>query len=283
MQLSSSVQLHALPSSDIQLAAAGKYGYEADYGGEVSRAAQSQEVVQRRPVAVTSLLVDGRVGQTWFGANRKMNRFFVLNLRQVINLLALSHTLARSFFQEAAVVISQQTTWHEQYSFEYAASVTQIFPKKLAEPKRFGTAATVIVAMEIAAKEIGSGFNVYDHLRILPANSFVDGLDKRWADRADQWSLKERHKPFSEILEISLRGPEESFGPAASVLKELSQGYCVTQWAAIRILEAVNGILPPDLRVGPVYESGEGEPSDWRLGTRNAAPSLRVPRFRNPA
>jgi hypothetical protein len=259
----------------------------AEQSAEPTAAAQStsSQSQNRRPENVISLLHAGEVQSGWYGANKRQNRFYVLNIREVLSALDLDHTLTRPYFQEAQRIIAEQTSWKAQYPFEYVSSHTQIYPRRRDEPKLFGHAATIIVAMEVAAREKQPTYNVYDQLRILSANYFVD--------RFDENKLRELTHYHSTLSSDAKR---EQFGESVAtstfeqtclvkILQEWSEnlltqmvsGFCVTKYTAEKLIDFVNSNYPSHLHVGPARASGEDAASQT-LGHKNAAPALRVPK-----
>lgn len=239
----------------------------------------------QRPIEVTALLHRGEVHGTWAFANRQKARFFVLNLELVLSQLhMLAHTKAQPYFAEAQSLIANETTWKTQHYFENLISHTQIYPDRIREAKIFGHAATIIVAMEVAANKLRPQLNVYDYLRILPATFFVDHFDKNRLqalsafhttmtpeDRAEKFGAAFAEKSFIDTcyLQIEQNRPD--------VVTEIADGYCATKYTAERLMAFVNKNYPPELHIGPVASSGE-DADNMQLGTKKAAPSLRVPR-----
>jgi hypothetical protein len=242
-----------------------------------------------RPVAVTDLLFEGEISPSWFIANKRMNRFFLLNLEPVLEDLNLDHTLAGPYFKDAAIVIASQTAWHTQYPFEYKSSHTQIFPDKRRKSKNFGHAVTIIVAMEKAAAVLKPGYNVYDKLRILAASYFVDSFDERRLgdlkkyynalsaeDRIATFGVGADKKSFDQVL---LEAIEQL--PRRSVHEQLAKGHCGSKYVCEKLEAFINTKFPSDLNVGPVLQSGAEDATNSALGRKNAAPDLRVPRIRS--
>lgn len=240
----------------------------------------------KRPSSVTSLLCNGGIYPEWYFANKGKNRFYVANLVRVMGLIDLKHTLTRSSFREAKDVIERETDWKAQYGFAYGASHTQINPDKRYSAKVFDNAATIIVAMEIAARESGSAVNVYDYLRIMPAQYFIDKLDGERREKLDayfhsiplevrqqKFGLKEAHHARSfEAACLAASDQLDSNG----LIKEMSFGSTVTKDVADRVCNFINSNFPHELHVGPVRGSGDPDTFSWKLGCRNAAQSLRV-------
>jgi hypothetical protein len=153
-------------------------------------------------------------------------------------------------------------------------------------PKHFGIAATIIVAMEVAAAELKPGLDVYEYLRIIPAQYFVDRLEAARleklrtyyaglseADRVEKFGEKGRSTSFDAVCLTHLG---QTYSDA--LLDEHSAGFCVTRYVADLLLEFVNKNFPAEYHVGPVYASGE-ESISTGLGIKNkAARSVRVPK-----
>ena len=231
-------------------------------------------------------MCQGHVYQGWYTANKRMNKFYVVNLDHVMDVLMVDYSSMERFFKKATEIILKETTWNKEYQSNYEASWTQLAPKVKNGPKHFGIAATIIVAMEAAAAELKPELDVYEHLRIIPAQYFVDRLEAARleklrtyyaglseADRVEKFGEKGRNASFDAVCLTHL-GQTYS----ATLLDEHSAGFCVTRYVAELLLEFVNKNFPAEYDVGPVYASGEDFISTG-LGTKNkAAPSLRVPK-----
>jgi hypothetical protein len=240
----------------------------------------------KRPEDVTRLLYGGETHSEWFPANRRANRFFVINLSSVIGHLDLDHTKAQPYFSRAQQAIADQTNWRTQFRFDYQSSHTQIFPGKQRLPKLFGHAATIIVAMEFAAAEIEPGYNVYDYLRILPAQYFVDRFDAavrerlmqshnamNVADRAAKFGAERAERSFDEVCLWKIDQEHST-----DLLQQITSGYCVTKYTAEKLAEFINEHYPEPKPFEIRSAGAEAVSND--LGTKNAAPALRVPRTR---
>ena len=250
---------------------------------DITRAEGRQ--LNRRPELVTSLLHEWQFHDAWAYANRRAARFYVINLPVVLGNLAAGITKFAADFDEAERVIAEDTKWPDEHrSFEYECSHTQIY--NIGEPKSFGRAATIIVAMEIAAARELASLNVYDYLRILPAHYFVDRFDSKRLTDLEAAHEKMRHdekvrkfgalaqKSFEEILLTNIEQSREG------LIRSLTDGYCVTRYTAEKLMTFVNTNYP-DLDIGPIRSSGQHSLSEG-LGLRNAAQGLRVPRTIDP-
>lgn len=238
----------------------------------------------RRPASVYALMQDGDVHPGWYLANKAQNRFYVLNLDYVMGVLAIDYTRARPYVERATATIAAETTWAEQYASDYECSHTQLSPDKRKGAKHFGRAAAIIVAMEIAAREKNNAINVYDWLRILPAQYFVDRLDRKRleelqafhaamseADRVAAFGEEDKAKPFDDLM---LRRIDQEF--SLGLLDEIVDGFCVTKYIANKIVGFINAHFPDRLHVGPVRISGQDGVSNG-LGKQRAARNMRVP------
>ena len=247
--------------------------------------------VNGRPQNVAKLVMGaGEISPHWFAENRRANRFYVVNLPAVVGQMKLEHTKSAIYFQKAAETIAQDTSWKQQFDFEYKSSHTQIFPRTgnggstPQTAKLFGHAATIIVAMELAAREKRPDLNVYDHLRVLAAHFFVDHFTPERLAALSTYhgklSTQERVQKFgAEAAEFSfektcLAAIEQYDG---RLLQQLTQKYCVTHHTATKLVEFVNTNYPAELHVGPVRSSGDNAASIG-LGTKNAAKDFRAPR-----
>jgi len=239
----------------------------------------------RRPADVRQLLCDHDVRLT-FSNSARQNRFYVVNLVTVLDILELKHTQAGTYFDEAEEIIKNQTDWTKQLNFiEFKSHHVHINNSKRLEAKYFGHAVTIIVAMEVAALRLGKSCNVYDFLRVLPA--------MHYADRFDAHRLATLKQKYSEMLSDERArkfGPDQSsysferlclaamIQPhSTGLLEKMTEGYCVTRYTAERLVRFVNENFDEELHVGPVVVSG-GESVSRNLGTRAAAPELRVPK-----
>lgn len=243
------------------------------------------KTLNRRPGNVADLLIGGELHSTWYHANARSNRFFLVNMQHVLARLGITYTNTQRYLEQAEAIIATETEWPRQLPFEYRSSHVQLSPEKLTKPKRFGHAATIIVAVEIMAKERDPRFNVYDLLRILPAQYFVDRFDL-----AQLNSLKEYYESLSDSEKAGIFGHaavSHSFERVCldtmeqphrnGLLEQLAAGFCVTKYTADKLVEFVENHFPPQLHVGPARSSGEDSIARG-LGNKNAAPSLRVPR-----
>ncbi|MEA2943237.1 MAG: hypothetical protein QOD09_3766 [Bradyrhizobium sp.] len=245
--------------------------------------------LSRRPAKVASLMRQGHVYPGWYTANKRMNKFYVVNLGHVMDALMIDYSSTERFFEKATEIILKETTWNKEYQSKYEASWTQLAPKIKNGPKHFGIAATIIVAMEVAAAELNPQFDVYEYLAIIPAQYFVDRLE---APRLQK--LRTYYAGLSEAERVATfgeNGRSTSFDAVClthlgqtyseALLDEHCAGYCVTRYVAELLLEFVNKNFPAEYHVGPVFASGEDSISTG-LGTDKAAPSLRVPKSLYP-
>jgi hypothetical protein len=262
-------------------------GMDAMSNGDVSL-----KLANCRPERVDSFLIQGETYDEWFLANKTANRFFILNIGEVVQRINPQHTTYnRSDFDEAERMIDENVDikWKDQYPFTYEASRTQLYPQVLHSAKRFGIAATLILAMDRTAQNNGLNINVYDYLRIVPAYYFVDGLT---ADRLA--AIEQNHEIMTVDAKLAKFGEDfidRSF-EATCLLKmeqdlnlqlitELSQGGCVTKYIADYIIKFVHDNYPHQLHVGPVRAAGQPS-SSYGLGVKNAVDKMRVPRKRKP-
>jgi hypothetical protein len=236
---------------------------------------------RRRPDDVTSLLHGWERHDAWNYANRRASRFYVINVPLVLGRLRLMTTKAGAYFDAAEKVIAEQTTWHNDQPFDYTCSHTQIYPQNIREPKTFGRAVTIIVAMEMAAADTQPELDVYHYLRILPAHHFVDGFDQKRLQELEAahngMRVEEKVEKFGPLAQksfedVCLASIEQS---KAGLVTSLTEGYCVTKYTAEKLMTFVNSNYP-ELKVGPVLSSGQHSISEG-LGEKNAAEGLRVP------
>lgn len=226
-----------------------------------------------RPSQLADLFFMGKPYDGWEVFNRSSNRFFVVNLTYVISALSLNHTSSGDYFRKALLEIGENTEWPAQANVEFQTSHTQVYPTERSKAKTLGRAACIIVAMEMAAKDKAPGLDVYDHLRIIPAWSFIDDFDM-----AALHDIEQRYKVDSKAPQgLSFREHvlRESGQFEPRLLEQMATGYCVTEYVAERIREAILPWEPYGGRLGPVRSAGEARTSDI-LGSRNAAAALRV-------
>jgi hypothetical protein len=238
----------------------------------------------RRPKSVTSLMCGRDVYPAWYISNKGKNRFFIVNIDYVMGRLDIDYTRTRAYFERATELIKKETQWNDEYGSDYVSSHTQINPTRRHEAKHFGHSVAIIVAMEVAATEKKIKFNVYDWLRILPAQYFVDRLDKGRLDALVEaytaLSDSERAAKFGTDAKLTfgdlcLTQIEQRFSPG--LLDEIVEGHCITKFTASLLMKFINENFPDDLHVGPVVASGMEAVSN-ALGTKRAAPRLRVPK-----
>lgn len=248
-----------------------------------------------RPANIQDLMLHGAIDRRWTAVNRDKNRFFVTNLDPVITDLGLQHTNAGDLFKKATLAVLNETAWVKQSGFDpadFGCSKTQIYPKDRGNAKLFGRTVTIVMALDLFNSELPANrrINVYDQLRILPAQYFVDKFDDKRFVALSEWydALAEsvRHQKFGE------RAPP-TFAEAAilhlgqhetHLLQEMTVGHTVSKYVADKFVDFVRAKCPDDLHLGPVKIAGE-EPHDPRtlLGTRAAAPALRVPKEFKPS
>ena len=252
-------------------------------GGPPSGEASAQR--NRRPTDVINLVIDGDELPTgWAFADQRHVRFFVINLELVMNELRLQPANTGLYFKRAKKLIADQMKWSEQHEFNYECAKAQVSQQNRRLAKLFGTAATIIVGMEMAAEELRPGFNVYDYLRILPARHFVDRFDQERLD-----ALIRFHAQITRDERARDSGPEfadtlfeatcfQKIGQnRPNVIAQLATGFCSTKFTANALMNFINERYPSELHVGPVRISGDQEAHSNSLGTKRAAPDLRVP------
>lgn len=204
--------------------------------------------------------------------------------------MALEHTTAKPYFAQATEVIRSETQWADQFGFDYQSSHTQIYPDKRGQPKLFGHAAAIIVAMEIAARTLRPELNVYDHLRVLPATSFIDG-----GDEAKLIALDEHYRKLDEAARVTTFGELAASLPFEAIVRhaiqqqyserlifQLTAGFTVTRWVADEIRAFVNPRVPNALQLGATKTAGDDNLVNPKLGSKKAAEHLKVPRRVEP-
>jgi hypothetical protein len=280
------------PSAQTGVAATTVAAGQAVASGQAVGSTAATEA-NRRPEFVEALIHEETITDKdhWFATNRRVNRFFVVNLQTVIARLDLKHTKSETYFRDAMAAIEAETQWKKQLPFEYVSSHTQIFPKNkqdAAQPRQsaklFGHCATIIVALELAAKHLNSQVNVYDYMRILPAQCFVDQFnEERLKDLTEYHSRLSRDE---RILKFGVDAGDSTFSSAClpaigqlkgRLLEQMTAGFCVTRFTANALVKHVNENYPAELHVGPVRSAGEDAIVEG-LGYKNAAPDLRTPR-----
>lgn len=263
---------------------------EGDQAAAGGVAAQPATVAGRnqRPQNVADLMFEAETYDGWFSANWKHNRFYVLNAKKLIGDLKLEHTKGAPAFTEAKRIINEDTDWPTQFAFDYGCSHTSIYPDKIESAKSFGHAVTIIVALEVWAASHNSSINVYDYLRIIPAQYFVDQLDKkRLAD------LAKHHNELTEDEKTAKFGVDArlSFNKLCvqrisqineNLLLQMVSGMCVTRLVGENLIAFINEHYPEDLHIGPVLPCGSDDAVSPGLGRKNAATALRVPKLRAP-
>lgn len=244
-----------------------------------------------RPQDVVHLLQEGEIHPTWASANKNKNRFYLLNIDIVIDNLAIDVTRMDKYFTDASNTIKQKTNWHQEGNFKFAASHVQINKSKRFLPKYFGSAATIIVALELIASKVKPSYNVYNWLRILQADFFVDrfnaerlqALEKHYkelkdSERTQIFGDEAKKENFEQII---LTGIEQGY--SSGLLRDLANGSCATRYTSNKLVDFINGRFPKSLEVGPVRLSGDPDRVIDILGERNTAATLRVPRRHDPA
>jgi len=254
---------------------------------------ESEAPRNQRPADVTSFFYQGEAYENWKLHNKNKNRFFVLNIDRVLDLLDISHTKMEADFAAACASVSA-SAWATQYRSEWDCSHTQIYPANRNAAKTFSRAVSVIEALNVTAARTRPDVNVYDFLRIVPAFYFIDGFDEeRLAaleahfstltpeqQREGLGSAGATIQTFSEACLLSV-----SQSSKGRLLKHLATGYCATKFVVEGIRTFVNSDrFPANLHVGPVLRAGEVSPQHGELPPRKAAArDLLVPRRREPA
>lgn len=230
------------------------------------------------PPGIPDLFVCGTMHETWWSANNRKNRFFVVGADFVISKLHLQHTDTKELFCSARERVNDYG-WKEQIrGFEWFCSHTQIRPEKRYEAKVFDRAALIIVALQIAAERkfldtpISNGqtsiekINVFDHTGILPAQYFIDQFDKEMLKQ-----LRQEYPGFDEecLKEIG------QYKVGSLLLDEMTDSYCVPKSVADKIIKFIYKKTSGSVAVGPTVNSGE-DCTCMHLGKKNAAPSLIV-------
>ncbi len=219
----------------------------------------------KRPKDPTKLLLQKDVKSLWQARNFKANRFSVLNLDLVIGEIGLEHTNSKKYFVKAEEAI-EKDGWRKLYKFEYSCSHTQIYPQNRSEARRFGHAATAIVALEFAAAELEPGYDVYEKLRILPATYFVDLFDRDQLAKA-----RSSNKTFDQEC-LATIGQEFD----KQLLNQHCWGMTVTKPVAEGLLTFLKATLP-NVNIGPVRCVGDPDQRSNSLGCKNRASDLTVP------
>jgi hypothetical protein len=258
-----------------------------------------------RPKNISELMYDGlgvysgQLSDGWKFANQGKNRFYLLNLVNVMAALRLEHTKTANDFLFAPEIIKKHTTWPDQYDDlktnepPYTrlinVSHTQINLDKRDQAKLFSHAVIAVVALESAAARIKPDYSVYEHLRILPAHYFIDGLTDERLARLEKFHAKLNDKELEQIYGeavVRKKHSDKSLSalsqtaikqdPSINLLKSLSFGCCATKFVCDGLLDLINR-YPEELHIGPVRESGDQRKTSAKLGVRNVAPGLIVP------
>jgi hypothetical protein len=237
-----------------------------------------------------SLFYQGAPYPNWKLHNKDVNRFFVVNLTEVIDRLGVLHTRMEPCFKQALAEI-RASDWVNQYKSNWICSHTQITPENRRRAKTFSRAAAIIVALELYADQTNAGLNVYDYLRVLPAFYWVDQFEtNRLA------ALSGHYQTMSPAQRTAAFGQhaKENFAAtilamldqitATTLLDELADGWCVTRFIAERLCTLINTPhFPQSLHIGPVLGVGEESANPrMRVGRNGPAQLMRVPRFRTP-
>ncbi|MDP3737497.1 MAG: hypothetical protein Q8R02_08905 [Hyphomonadaceae bacterium] len=223
----------------------------------------------------------------WIGAGAlKKNRFYILNLQTVIGKLGIAPTTMSNAFKEFGPLIAQETEWAKQVPAKFGCNHTHIQTTKQLQPKQFGHAVTIIFVLDKYAQKIGADFDVYDYLRIIPAQYFIDGFDK------DHYNALVKFYAEMKVADrIAIFGddPPPNFDvaclnaidqpPKSGLILQMAWGFCVTRYVADHVRQFINSKFPKDRHVGLVLASGQ-ESNTEGASSKNAASDLRVPRLR---
>ncbi|MEM1195665.1 MAG: hypothetical protein AAGH57_06140 [Pseudomonadota bacterium] len=247
----------------------------------------------KRPERVDTFLFEGDVFEGWHLENSSKNRFYLVNLETVMSRLGVkTHSFSHTLDQAQKAII-QDTDWRDQYFFDFKCSNTQLKNRSRFAPKLFDRAATIIVAMELRAKEVAPEYNVYDYLRIVPATYFVDEF--RLATLRDLEAHFRGFKPeekadfFGEHAARTFQ--ETALGALGQktngdLLSLMATGYTATRWMCDGLRQLVQDAFPEEYHLGATLHAGSEDAADYddeiRLGSKAAAKSLKVPRNRQP-
>ena len=252
----------------------------------------------QRPRDLTKLF-HGDAGEPFFPlSNREMARFYILNLKNVIEKLQVSRNALTPYLSLAANELKNNFVdneasphWKSGYPpFEFSCSPTQINRGDLDKPRYLDKSLIIIVAVELYAAEHAPTFNVYDHLRILRGDFFVDRFDSEAWGRLkehyagmDQEQRKNVFGPHAEkdFDSVFLPGIEQKFNKY--LINEITNGHTMTKYTCDNVARFVEDHLPEDLHVGPVRPAGSPEPYTKSLGTKHASTKQRVPSNMDPA
>lgn len=220
----------------------------------------------RRPTDPTLLLVERDIGALWQSENLKANRFSVVNMDLVIGDIGLEHTTSKQYFTAAATEI-QSGEWVETWGFDFSCSHTHIYPDNRGKSRRFGHAATTIVALELAARALKPKYDVYEKLRIMPATYYVDGFD------IDAFkAVKAQDQEFEAKC---LEAIEQQYGN--NVIYQHCLGMTVTKYVAEKMKDFLDANYG-SLGAGPVRCVGDPDKKSATLGRKNRVSDLKVPR-----
>jgi len=247
----------------------------------------------KRPERVDTFLFDGDVFEGWHLENSSKNRFYLVNLETVMSRLGVKYHSFSHVLDQAQTTIINDTDWRDQYFFDFKCSNTQLKNRSRFAPKLFDRAATIIVAMELRAKEVAPDYNVYDYLRIVPATYFVDEF--RLATLRDleayfrKFSAEEKAEIFGEHAAPTFQ--ETALGALGQktngdLLSLMATGYTATRWMCNGLTQLVQNAFPEEYHLGETLHAGSEDAADYddeiRLGSKPAAKSLKVPRNRQP-
>ncbi|MEJ1967449.1 MAG: hypothetical protein WDN03_02245 [Rhizomicrobium sp.] len=235
---------------------------------------------------MTDLLIDPVVGNEWLSENQDKKRFFLVGATQVMTMIPkMRPNNCAQYFFDAADVIADETTWTTDYPFNYVSSNVQLRPKNIFKPRTFGKTVATIVGFELAARALAPHVNVYEHLRILSGEYFVDGYTKERLEQLRRvhasWDQAAREEKFGKTKSSS------TFDIACNIylgqfanpnpLSDMSEGFCATEYVCHRLKEFVQRHYPQDLHLGEVLRVGQPG-GDQISGSKNASERVRVPK-----
>jgi hypothetical protein len=241
-----------------------------------------------RPKDVTRLFHDGGPYIGWAEESGDNKRFFVPNVKTVVTAYTSNGGTKKElvgFFRTATKVIARENPgWNVAFPGSYQAGKGWAESYRRKEPRRFTTAATMIVGLELAVKSLKMRINVYDYLRIIPAFYFVDEFDVAKlatiqeafaamtpAEKLAKFGADADGKTFFQICYAAFGQTDDG-----SVVTGLAKGHIATHFVCEELASLINTHFPAPCRVGVVKGAGE-DGSDGVLGTKDLANGLKVP------
>lgn len=238
-----------------------------------------------RPAGFFDLFISNGMNAEKVSRLEEANRFIVVNLEQLVDELDIAYSAAQHLLDRAAQAVKDETNWSSSFDTVWKTSKMQLQRDSQRSGKMPAKAATIIVALELAAHEKNKRINIYERTGILECNHFVDLFDTdrlnaltrhydslSEADRAAKFGESARTESFEDVC---LKEAGQPF--STGLLAQMAKGDCAPQKLCGNLVNFINqSRFPKELHVGAeALESGDERARNLKLGRGNAAKALR--------